>query len=291
MSSLLPVANISLSSYAKSRSRWRILILVAIVSTTLLFYFTSEEKLPFRDRLPPLFGPQLPSDDNVEWRPDMAFDVSNGKPVVAKKPFGLIPGDDLDPGQRLPKRPPKAESSEDEDDDDIPPNMPIREDPALMPIYKYGWDVFPPSDSDPWPTRPEIAQRFFDLSKKPKDPPVPEWPSAQDFHDAKNNSYEDIITKESMIAYDNLYTVRNVNGDVKRLSVEGMGTPIDLPKIQIQGNQESSPEAAERRRRKDWVERAIRHGWEGYKFGYFHSRTRAQSWTGHTLGAQTKLRL
>lgn len=228
-------------------------MIIAGCSTAALFYLTSDSGMPFQPRmpLPPL---QDDADRQVEWRPDLAFDVHQGRP---------IPLDDV--GDLPDRRPDVLGPGEAEDDKRLPPHVPIRYDPDLAPAYKYGWDDFPPSDRDPWPKRPEIAQIYFAPDHEVKDPPTPEWPAHSALKEAMLNYPYPILTKDDMIQFKDLPPVIPRNGYRPDRTGE-MGTPKPMERVQASSVDESAEEKAERGRRRQWVERAIRHGWENYKF-------------------------
>lgn len=167
---------------------------------------------------------------NSSWRPDLAG--------LIKPPSALRPGGLANTGSRYSN----------------PKNLRIKP-PAkhLLPVYHF--TSIPSSSGDPWPDRPEIAQVYFSPTRAHKDPPIPEWPLPLELADA-----DDVLRRPTIapVPYEDIY--KGVN------KIAGMGKPSRNPK-RVQGSPdgESAEDRSERLQRKQWVERAIRHAWEGYK--------------------------
>lgn len=113
----------------------------------------------------------------------------------------------------------------------------------------------PSSQGNPWPSKPEILERYFNPQRKIQDPPLPDWPTASNLRQA-----DELLNRPAIhfVPFDELYMGKN--------KIPDMGKPKRNPKrVQSTDTAESEEERAERHRRRDWVEKAIRHAWEGYK--------------------------
>jgi len=129
----------------------------------------------------------------------------------------------------------------------------IKIEEEQMPQYKYTY--IPPSDNDPWPATPVIAQIYLNSHRPTKDPPLPVWPSVADLDAARRKLNMASVEK---VKYEDLVPPAGTEPKY-------MGNPGRLNNVQATDIKEANLERLERQRRREWVERAIRHGWEGYK--------------------------
>lgn len=123
------------------------------------------------------------------------------------------------------------------------PAFPIRIDKPAN--YSY---LTIPSSTDPWPERTWIAQEWLRSDRAVLPPPPPSWPT-----DTR------LPIQPKMIPYESFTFPEN-----RTIRPDGMGRKKKLAKVQVMPN-ESDEQKVERGRRREWVTRAIRHGWEGYK--------------------------
>ena len=132
--------------------------------------------------------------------------------------------------------------------------------PSQRPVYHSSYANLPPSVGDPWPDRPEIAAEYFAAERAVKDPPAPQWPEAETLKEARAKLNGAHSIKSKPVTFEQLQSTQAYPS-----RPAGMGARKTMPRIQIADNHESAVEKEERDRRRQWVERAIRHGWEGYK--------------------------
>ena len=233
--SLLPLPSTTSFKSGHSRSRARLLIYaLGLFSGSVLLYHAA-----FPSNEPTAANTEGFFDQNPSWRPDLRFRPMQGRPIKAEP----VDSDGVDSF-------PMA-------DDGLPDDIPIHLPADNMP--KYAYLSIPSSTGNPWPKKPWIASDFLSEDREILDPPAPHWSDREAIE--KNLARFDVkqITKESMTRFEDL------NVPTGRQALTGtMGNKKKLRKVQAEPN-ESSEEREERNRRKQWVERAIRHGWEGYK--------------------------
>ena len=233
--SLLPLPSTTSFKTGHSRSRARLLIYaLGLFSGSFLLYHAT-----FSSNDAPKASEEGYFNQNPQWRPDLRFRPMQGRPIKAEHV-------DSDGVESFPMA-----------DDGLPDDIPIHLPADNMP--KYAYLSIPSSTGNPWPKKPWIAADFFSKDREILDPPTPEWSDRKAIE--KNLARFDVkqITKESMTKFEDL------NVPTGRQPLTGtMGNKKKLRKVQAEPN-ESSEEREERNRRKQWVERAIRHGWEGYK--------------------------
>lgn len=227
--SLLPLpCTVGSSGFSAGRRR-NILVVLCLFTVVALYQFSA-----------PISDVSRQAANGSTWRPDLAGLI---KPPSALRPDGWIgskakgaAGDRYDPKIMNPD------------------NLRIKP-PSNKLLPQYHFLSLPPSDGNPWPDRPEIAQVYFSPTRPHHDPPVPEWPLPLELADA-----DDVLHRATVspVPWEDIY--KGVN------KIPGMGKPSKNPKrVQGKDNTESAHDRAERRQRQEWVERAIRHAWEGYK--------------------------
>jgi hypothetical protein len=203
--------------------------------------------------LPPFDpAPELPD----KWRPDLQVDRGPAR----KGPLRVSP--------RPPSKDPAGSN---------PKSLPVRLNEDVLPTYRY---LSVPSTDDPWPDRPEVADVFFAADRKAHDPPRPVWPDPSAVESSR-------ATRSRLQASDRV----RFEDLVPPVPSSSLGARQKLPKVQAEDPPETRQRAQERAQRKQWVERAIRHGWEGYKWVHLRQfRTNKSSGViaGLLLGAQTR---
>lgn len=237
---LPPPISVLPSSTRFSGSRRRTLLVLFVLVTVFLLYHSSSV-LPEDVSSTITSAAKLP-----KWRPDLAGRI---KPPFVSGSTG---------GSLLPKWKPSQphDASYYNRQEANPERLRVAEPPPdALPRNHFQWDAPPSSLGNPWPARPEIVTDYLSAERERKDPPIPVWPSALDLEDAQDVLH---ISPIHPVPYEDIYRGTN--------KIPGMGKPSKKPKsVQAVKDQEMPEERAERHRRRDWVERAIFHGWEGYK--------------------------
>lgn len=145
------------------------------------------------------------------------------------------------------------------------PSLPSLANPDSLPIYwglRKPEPVHPlrPSMVDPWPDHPEIASLYFASDRPVFDPLVIPFPTEDDGLDSDNKP--SVLTK---ISFDSIEPPQSWS---RESSPGNLGERKRLNKVQWSGFTKLADKERQQvsEQRLEWVRRAMRHGWEGYKY-------------------------